>query len=289
MTIRRMDNPARADILIRMDHDSDILIVGGGLTGPALALAAAQAGLTVTVIDSLTQTVREDAAFDGRAYALALASVRLLGNIGIWSSVADNAQAMLEIKVSDGRAGEGAAPFFLHFDHAEIEEGPMGHMLEDRFLRRAFLEAMQGEDKIAQVTDTVTAQEVTQTGVTLTLASGKTLAGRIVVGSDGRASGTAQRAGIARTGWSYGQTALVAAIEHEQPHNGIAHQFFMPPARSPSCPCPAMSAPSSGPRPRPRRPASPPWTMPTSWRSSAPASAISWATSPCAASASPTR
>lgn len=105
----------------------------------------------------------------------------------------------------------------------------MGHMLEDRYLRRAFLEAMQDEDRIAQVTDTVTAQEVTQSGVTLTLASGKTLAGRIVVGSDGRASGTAQRAGIARTGWNYGQTALVAAIEHELPHNGIAHQFFMPP------------------------------------------------------------
>ncbi len=229
MTIRRMDNPARADILNRMDHDSDILIVGGGLTGPALALAAAQAGLTVTVIDTLPQTVREDAAFDGRAYALALASVRLLTNIGIWSRVVDNAQAMLEIKVSDGRAGEGAAPFFLHFDHAEIEEGPMGHMLEDRYLRRAFLEAMQDADRIAQVTDTVTAQEVSPTGVTLTLASGKTLSGRIVVGSDGRSSGTAQRAGITRTGWDYGQTALVAAIEHELPHNGVAHQFFMPP------------------------------------------------------------
>ncbi|MGK7752788.1 MULTISPECIES: FAD-dependent monooxygenase [unclassified Roseovarius] len=224
-----MDNPARADILNRMDHDSDILIVGGGLTGPALALAAAQSGLSVTVIDSLHQTVRKNAAFDGRAYALALASVRLLANIGIWERVAANAQPMLEIKVSDGRAGEGAAPFFLHFDHAEIEEGPMGHMLEDRYLRRAFLEAMKADDRIRQVTDTVTAQDVTTSGVTLTLDSGKTLSGRLLVGSDGRASGTAQRAGIARTGWNYGQTALVAAIAHELPHNGIAHQFFMPP------------------------------------------------------------
>jgi 2-octaprenyl-6-methoxyphenol hydroxylase len=56
--------------------------------------------------------------------------------------LADNAQPILEIKASDGRAGEGAAPFFLHFDHAEIEEGPMGHMLEDRYLRRALLDAM---------------------------------------------------------------------------------------------------------------------------------------------------
>ncbi len=213
-----------------MTYDSDILIVGGGLNGPALALALAQSGLSVTVIDALTIKARKNAAFDGRAYALALASVRLLSAIGIWERVTGNAQPMLEIKVSDGRAGEGAAPFFLHFDHAEIEEGPMGHMLEDRFLRAAFLDAMKEHKAITHLSGTeVVAQEVTPQGVTLTLASGKTLSGRLLIGSDGRRSGTAERAGISRTGWSYGQTALVAAIEHELPHNGIAHQFFMPP------------------------------------------------------------
>ena len=53
--------------------------------------------------------------------------------------------------------------------------------------------------------------------------------GRDEGGADGRASGTAERAGIKRTGWDYGQTALVCAIDHEKPHHGIAHQFFMPP------------------------------------------------------------
>ncbi|MFU8776439.1 MAG: FAD-dependent monooxygenase [Roseovarius sp.] len=225
-----MDNPARTHILGGMTHDSDLLIVGGGLNGPALALAAAQAGLSSTVIDALPEPTRKNAAFDGRAYALALASVRLLQNLGIWHRVADHAQPMLEIKVSDGRAGEGPSPFFLHFDHAEIEEGPMGHMLEDRFLRRALIEAMAEEPLITQVSnDTVTAQESDATGITVTLASGKTLTGRLLIGADGRASGTAARAGIRRTGWGYGQTALVAAIEHELPHHGIAHQFFMPP------------------------------------------------------------
>lgn len=207
----------------------DIVIVGGGLTGPALALALANAGQTVTIIDSLPQTVRKNAAFDGRSYALALASVRLLKGIGIWDAVAGHAQPMLEIKVTDGRAGEGAAPCFLHFDHTEIEEGPMGHMLEDRYLRRAFLDAMKTHPGITQVTDTVVAQDVDTGSMQVTLASGETISARLLVGSDGRSSGTARRAGITRTGWDYGQTALVAAIEHELPHNGIAHQFFMPP------------------------------------------------------------
>mgnify|MGYP003516268422 FL=1 len=117
-----------------MTLDTDILIAGGGLNGPALALALAQGGFRVTVVDSRPPRARAEAGFDGRAYALAIASVRLLTAIGVWPRVADKAQPMLEIKASDGRAGEGAAPFFLHLDHAEIEEGPMGHMLEDRFL-----------------------------------------------------------------------------------------------------------------------------------------------------------
>jgi len=61
------------------------------------------------------------------------------------------------------------------------------------------------------------------------LGDGKTLTARLLVGADGRSSGTAKRAGIGRTGWGYGQTALVACVAHEQPHEGIAHQFFMPP------------------------------------------------------------
>ncbi|MEP2919875.1 FAD-dependent monooxygenase [Sulfitobacter sp.] len=213
-----------------MSFDTDIAIIGGGLNGPALALALAANGLRVTVIDALPAAPRMDDAFDGRSYALALTSVRMLEAIGIWEQVADHAQPMLEIKVTDGRAGEGPSPFFMHFDHAEIEEGPMGHMVQDRHLRRALMDAV---DKAGTITvldgHEVIAQQADGAGITLTLAGGKDIRARLCVGADGRSSGTAQRAGIKRTGWAYGQTALVCAVAHEQPHNGIAHQFFMPP------------------------------------------------------------
>lgn len=212
-----------------MTFDHDISIVGGGLAGPALALALADAGFRVCVIDRLPNTVRQDAGFDGRAYALALSSVRLLKGIGIWPMVADHAQPMLEIKVTDGRAGEGPAPWMMHFDHAEIEEGAMGQMVEDRHLRRAILDRLNASDRITHLSEQeVIAQSPDANGITLTLASGQTVTSRMVVGADGRASGTAQRAGIARTGWGYGQTAVVCAVEHEKPHGGVAHQFFMP-------------------------------------------------------------
>lgn len=222
-----MDNPGPVTIL--KDMENDLIIVGGGLNGPALALAAAQAGFSVTIIDALPEDTRKERDFDGRSYALALTSMRLLRKVGVWSKIETNAQPMLEIKVTDGRAGEGPSPWMMHFDHAEIEEGPMGYLVEDRHLRRAFLDAMTVDNRITQLSgETVISQGIGPSSATVTLASGKTITGRVLIGSDGRRSGTADRAGIKRTAWGYDQTAIVCAVSHALPHEGIAHQFFMP-------------------------------------------------------------
>lgn len=223
-----MDNPGKAPILRLMEHD--LIIVGGGLNGPALALAAARSGLTSCVVDVLPIAAREAADFDGRSYALAQASKRLLAGLDLWEQLADTAQPMHQIKVSDGRVGEASAFLGLQFDSAEIEEGPMGYMLEDRYLRRALLTAMANSDRIEDRAETrVIAQDTGPKGVSVTLDTGEVIRGRLLIGADGRQSGTAARAGIRRTGWSYGQTALVCAIAHEKPHDGIAHQLFLPP------------------------------------------------------------
>lgn len=211
-----------------MMADTDILVVGGGLNGPGLALALAQNGLSVTVVDSRPAPARAEAGFDGRAYALAQASKRLLGMIGVWPRIAAF-QPMLKIKASDGVAGQGPSPLFLGFDSAELEEGPMGYMVEDRHLYAAFLAAMQDQPQIRLLSgETVVEQTATPNGICATLASGTQLSARLLVGCDGRSSGTASRAGIRRSGWNYGQTALVTAIHHEKDHAGTAHQFFMP-------------------------------------------------------------
>ena len=213
-----------------MTQDYDIAIVGGGLNGPTLALAAAQSGLRVVLLDARTDQLRKNSKFDGRAYALALASKRLLTAIEIWDSVADTAEAMLNIRVSDGRVGAGASPFFMDFDHAEIEEGPMGYMVEDRHLRYSLQTAVQKHPEISpHLGVRVISQTDHDAGITLTLDGGDQINARLLVGADGRNSGTATRAGIRYTGWNYDQTALVCAVTHNLPHQGVAHQFFMPP------------------------------------------------------------
>lgn len=224
-----MDNPARPRIFPRMSTDTDILIAGGGLTGTALALALARAGRHVTLIDPAPVATRAAEGFDGRSYALALASVRMLRALGLGQTIEAHGQPMLEIKVSDGRAGEGPSPLWLEFHHAEIEEGPMGHMVEDRYLRRALLQAVAAEPRIDhRAGEAVTDHAAGPGSIAVTLSSGAQVSGRILAACDGVRSPTARRAGIRRTGWRYGQTALVCALAHEKPHHGVAHQFFMP-------------------------------------------------------------
>lgn len=209
-----------------MTRDLDVLIAGGGLNGPTLALALAQAGLRVGVVDPRPAHARSGAGFDGRAYSLAIASVRVLRALGLWDRLAPDAQPIHRIKASQGHPGEGAGRFFLHFDSAELGEGPVGHMLEDRFLHAALTEAMAGTLTTLPGLS-VTGQEVGLAGVTAILSDGQRIDARLLVGADGRGSGVAARAGIRRQGWDYGQTALVAAIDHALPHQGIAHQYFM--------------------------------------------------------------
>ncbi len=225
-----MDNPApplhlgaMADAL--PSEPFDALIVGGGLAGPSLALALAREGLSVALAEA--RPAAPSAGFDGRAYALALASVRLLRATGVWGRVASQAQPILRIVVADGRPGEAPSPLSLAFDAAEIEEGPMGHMVEDRHLRAAF-EAALAEAAVARVTGEVVAQEPGPAVIGATLADGRRLAARVLLGCDGRGSGTARRAGIGRSQRPYGQTAVVATVAHEKPHRGTAHQLFLP-------------------------------------------------------------
>ena len=223
-----MDNAGNSFISSSMGYDADIVIAGGGLNGTSLALALASAGLSVALIDPQPVSTRASTDFDGRGYALSIASMRVLKALGVWQKIADQSQPILDIKVTDGRAGEGPSPLMLAFDHAEIEEGPMGHMIEDRRLRPALLDAVSNAG-IAELNEvSVVDQSPDANGMTVTLSDGRTLRTRLLVGCDGKTSSVAHRAGIKRTGWQYNQTALVCAVEHEKPHNGTAHQFFMP-------------------------------------------------------------
>lgn len=212
-----------------MEVDSDIIIVGGGLNGSLMAIAAANIGFSTIVLDSKDNDASVENRFDGRSYALALSSVRLLKNLNIFEDIIDKSQPILDIKILDGKLVQGPSQFSLHFDNNEIHDGPMGQMVEDRFIRKALFTKINKNEQIDYKFNSKVTEHKKQSGyISVTLDNGKKLDTKLLVGADGRNSELANRAEIKKSGWKYNQSALVCAIEHEADHNGVAWQYFMP-------------------------------------------------------------
>jgi len=211
------------------DTQTDVAIVGGGLNGAALALALAHAGFTVRVFDAAPLDTRSDDAFDGRATAIAAGSRAMLRKLGVWERVADTVEPISDIVVSDGRVSEGASPLFLHFDHREVGDEPFGTLVENRFLRRALYDLVAENDAIEHSAPVRVARVEYATGwAILHLDDGTTHRARLAVACDGRRSRVAREAGVRYTGWEYKQAGIVCTVEHDRPHGGVAHEYFLP-------------------------------------------------------------
>jgi 2-octaprenyl-6-methoxyphenol hydroxylase len=120
---------------------ADAAIIGAGAAGLILAVALAQSGIAVAVIDRRDPMPRENGAADegpsdGRVFALSAGSRRVLEGLGLWPELAEGAAAVTDILVSD-RAG----PPLVRFDHAEMEAGPLGHVVAADALQRVLVAA----------------------------------------------------------------------------------------------------------------------------------------------------
>lgn len=214
-----------------MKISRDIAIIGGGLSGALMALSCIRYGFSVCVIDAGTTTLQKAPNFDGRSYAMAYSSVQMLKALGVWQDIKESAQPILDIKISDGVIGEHPSSFMLHFDHHDLEDGPMGHTIEDRILRPSLQKRLEDSDLVSYLDQTrVYSHETNSSRVTLRL-EGKAdaVTAKLAISADGRKSNFAKKAGISYAGWKYSQTSLVCALEHEKPHKAIAYQHFMPP------------------------------------------------------------
>ena len=201
----------------------DIAVVGGGMVGLTLALSLEGVGARVAVIERASLKDMSEASFDGRGSAIAAGSQRILDGAGLWELLQADAEPILEIRVSDG-----PSQLFLHYDHREVGEGPLGWIVENAHIRRALAQAVASSDVIVFENTALADARFEARSTTLKLADGRTVDAMLAIAADGRQSALRALAGIDVVRWSYPQTGIVCAVTHEAPHHGIAHEHFLP-------------------------------------------------------------
>jgi len=206
---------------------ADVVIAGGGFAGLALALALRQG------LGDAFRVVVADPAFaanakpDLRASAIAAAARRMFETLGVWDAVADEAQPILDMVVTDSRLKDTVRPVFLTFA-GEVEPGqPFAHMIENAPLNAA-LAAKARAQGIGLRATAVTRFEHEGARIAVSFSDGNAISAALLVAADGARSRVREQAAIATHGWNYGQSAIVTTVTHERPHNGRAEEHFLP-------------------------------------------------------------
>ena len=227
----RRDKPAMAET-----ERYDIIIAGAGLAGASFALAAAQGGLKVVLVDPQPFSAQLAPTFDGRSTAIAFSTFRMLDALGLGETLRPHACRMDHILVTDGRrpgaASKSPSPAFLRFDAEEIggRTGgePLGYMVENRRIRAALAEAVTAAGIEVRAPASVVSVERDAGKATVTLADGSVLTAALVVGAEGRGSTVRRAAGIETVGSAYGQSGVVATVRLGRDHGNVAHEYFLP-------------------------------------------------------------
>lgn len=203
---------------------TDVIISGAGVVGMTLAHSLASYGLKVVVIDTLDMKKSLNEEFDGRSYAISYAPYVMLETLGLWDKIGVEAQPIDEIHVTDG-----ASPVFLHFDHEELGDGPLGQMVEVRHIRAGLFKAVSENDNITLLAPNKIMSAENEPGhVSVTLENNQQVQASLLISAEGRRSTLRQSNNIKIRNWDYKQTAIVTTVEHELDHQGIAHEKFYP-------------------------------------------------------------
>lgn len=207
-------------------HSHDAVIVGGGMVGLSLAVAAARRGLSVALVERRHPEFEapEPGRFAPRVSAISRHSKAWLQQLDAWRRIpAGRACAYTRMAVWDGLGG-GA----IDFDAAEVQADNLGHIVENHWLTQALwqvAEECRSLDLLAERTVDHWRQD--EAGVQVTLSDGHAVSAAVLAACDGRFSTVRQQAGVRTREWAYGQTALVTSIRHSRPHAFTARQVFL--------------------------------------------------------------
>lgn len=207
----------------------DVVIIGAGLVGLALAVALARTGLKVTIADRgnvAAPDVPAGNAHDGwdqRVYAISPGSASFLRSLGAWQMLPVDRIAAIEAMDVRGDAGGR-----IEFSAYEMGERALAWIVENRALNAALVETARSAPGLDIVAPCAPAAIAWRADVAeLRLDDGRTISGRLIVGADGVHSWTRREAGIREAPRAYGQSGVVANFAIERAHRGRALQWFL--------------------------------------------------------------
>ena len=204
---------------------ADLIIVSAGMVGSALALALKDSGLNILLLDGGSMAVRPfsgEAPFEPRVSALSMASQRLLERLQVWPGVqARRASPYAQMQVWDG-SGTGS----IHFSAASVHADNLGHIVENRVVQDALLEALF--DSEVGLLPNARLEQLRRDGDDwlLQLVDGRQLRTPLLVAADGANSSVRQMAGCATREWDYLHHAIVTSVRCADAHQATAWQRF---------------------------------------------------------------
>lgn len=210
--------------------DFDVVVIGGGMVGLAVAALLSRderlSGWRIAVVEPAAAHRPTDGLVDLRVSALSRASQRILGAAGAWPAIEPYACPYERMVVWDAASACDARDA-LRFDAAETGEPDLGHIAENIRVQWALAEApaLRG---VTQLRAGLGALEFDAESAKVSLSDGRRIAAGLVIGADGGPSKVRELCGIGRSGWTYGQTAVVAHLQTERSHARTAWQRFLP-------------------------------------------------------------
>jgi 2-octaprenyl-6-methoxyphenol hydroxylase len=202
----------------------DVVIVGGGPSGCALACLLGKQGIKTACIDQENPALPVTDAHDGRTTAVSYGSSDILKNAGVWDRIESQGCPIEDIHIMDS-----GSPALLTFLVKDVGEEAFGWIFENRILRGALFETMKRLPAITHLAPAhVVDYDLHEDHVCIILKDHPPITAKLVVGCDGRQSFTREWMGIGTRGWSYDQYAIVCTVRHENPHGHIAVEDFRP-------------------------------------------------------------
>ena len=209
----------------------DVIIVGGGMVGLAMALALIPTGLRLALLDpqplppppeSLRKSLSQPE-FDPRVSALTPASQALLEALGVWQTLA----GLRLCPYTDMQVWDADGTGSIHFAAAELHQPCLGYIIENSCVSAVLAAAVQASGKVQIVRDSLANYSAQSGRQFATLTSGTELTCKLLIGADGGNSHVRTLAGIATKEWDTGHRALVTTVKTAQNHRHTAWQRFM--------------------------------------------------------------